>query len=36
MKKQRKILRDAQIREVNSEFEHPYFWSTFVLVGNWL
>ncbi|NET78223.1 CHAT domain-containing protein [Okeania sp. SIO1F9] len=33
---QRKILRDAQIREVNSEFEHPYFWSTFVLVGNWL
>ncbi|NES66195.1 MAG: CHAT domain-containing protein, partial [Okeania sp. SIO2D1] len=33
---QRKILRDAQAREVNSEFEHPYFWSTFVLIGNWL
>ncbi|NET43422.1 CHAT domain-containing protein [Okeania sp. SIO2B3] len=33
---QRKMLRDAQAQEVNSEFKHPYFWSTFVLIGNWL
>ena len=33
---QQKILRDAQTEEVNLEFDHPYFWSTFVLIGNWL
>ncbi len=33
---QRQILKDAQTGIVNPEFEHPYFWSTFILVGNWL
>ncbi|MGB3510576.1 MAG: CHAT domain-containing protein [Microcoleaceae cyanobacterium] len=33
---QQDILQAAQTGEINPEFEHPYFWSTFVLVGNWL
>ncbi|WP_293139691.1 CHAT domain-containing protein [Okeania sp. SIO3I5] len=33
---QQQILKDAQTGIINPEFEHPYFWSTFILVGNWL
>ena len=33
---QQEILQAAQTGKINPEFEHPYFWSTFVLVGNWL
>ncbi|MEM1172529.1 MAG: CHAT domain-containing protein [Cyanobacteria bacterium P01_H01_bin.35] len=33
---QQQLLKDAQTGVINSEFEHPYFWSTFILVGNWL
>ncbi|MDJ0555188.1 MAG: CHAT domain-containing protein [Microcoleaceae cyanobacterium MO_207.B10] len=33
---QQEILKAAQTENINSEFSHPYFWSTFVLVGNWL
>ena len=28
-------LRVAQ-REIRKEYEHPYYWASFVLVGNWL
>jgi CHAT domain-containing protein len=28
-------LRVAQ-REIRTEYEHPYYWASFVLVGNWL
>ncbi|MEA5578181.1 CHAT domain-containing protein [Anabaena sp. UHCC 0451] len=33
------ILRNAQLailRDKNTKFSHPYYWSAFVLVGNWL
>ncbi|MEO0985013.1 MAG: CHAT domain-containing protein [Cyanobacteria bacterium J06639_14] len=31
------ILRQAQITMLeNPDYEHPYFWAPFVLVGNWL
>ncbi|MGD1806660.1 CHAT domain-containing protein [Dapis sp. BLCC M126] len=33
---QQQLLKDAQTGRINPEFEHPYFWSTFILVGNWL
>ena len=33
---QQQIIKDAQTGIINPEFEHPYFWSTFILVGNWL
>ncbi|WP_426559195.1 CHAT domain-containing protein [Dapis sp. BLCC M172] len=33
---QEQILKDAQTGIINPEFQHPYFWSTFILVGNWL
>jgi len=33
---QQQVLKDAQTGVINPEFEHPYFWSTFILVGNWL
>ena len=33
---QQEILQAAETGQINSEFQHPYFWSTFVLVGNWL
>ncbi|MGD1699506.1 CHAT domain-containing protein [Dapis sp. BLCC M229] len=33
---QQQLLKDAQTGIINPEFEHPYFWSTFILVGNWL
>jgi CHAT domain-containing protein len=30
-------LRLAQIKILqNPEFSHPYYWSPFVLIGNWL
>ena len=30
-------LRRAQLAVLHNEkFAHPYFWSAFVLVGNWL
>ncbi len=33
---QQQIIKDAQTGVINPEFQHPYFWSTFILVGNWL
>ncbi len=33
---QQQLLKDAQTGVISSEFQHPYFWSTFILVGNWL
>ncbi|MDZ8053004.1 MAG: CHAT domain-containing protein [Aulosira sp. ZfuVER01] len=31
------ILRQAQLKIMaNPEYQHPYFWAAFVLVGNWL
>ncbi|MFM2063948.1 MAG: hypothetical protein RLZZ507_3619 [Cyanobacteriota bacterium] len=33
------IIRNAQLailRDKNTKFSHPYYWSAFVLVGNWL
>ncbi|MGK7922356.1 MAG: CHAT domain-containing protein [Trichodesmium sp.] len=33
---QEQMLKDAQIGNLHPEFAHPYFWSTFILVGNWL
>lgn len=29
-------LRRAQLKLLRGEYEHPYFWAPFVLVGNWL
>ena len=30
-------FRQAQLKLLNNEeFSHPYYWSAFVLVGNWL
>ncbi len=30
-------LREAQLALINSpDFNHPFYWSAFVLVGNWL
>ena len=30
-------LRSAQLQLINNEsFEHPYYWSPFILIGNWL
>lgn len=29
-------LRQAQISLIHSKYQHPFFWSPFVLVGNWL
>lgn len=30
-------LRNAQLKMIsNSQFNHPYYWSAFILVGNWL
>ena len=32
-----KALREAQIALMRSDkYSHPYYWSSFVLVGNWL
>ena len=32
-----KALRQAQLALIESEdFNHPFYWSPFVLVGNWL
>jgi CHAT domain-containing protein len=29
-------LRQAQIAILkNSQFQHPFFWATFVVIGNW-
>lgn len=33
---QQQMLNDAETGNLNPEFGHPYFWSTFILVGNWL
>ncbi|MEB3339191.1 CHAT domain-containing protein [Okeania sp.] len=33
---QQQIFQDAQAGVINPEYKHPYFWSTFILVGNWL
>lgn len=33
------VIRNAQLailRDKNTKFSHPYYWSAFVLVGNWL
>ncbi|NET73412.1 MAG: CHAT domain-containing protein, partial [Sphaerospermopsis sp. SIO1G2] len=33
------VLRNAQLavlKDENSQFSHPYYWSAFVLLGNWL
>lgn len=29
-------LRNAQLSLLKGDYEHPYFWAPFVLVGNWL
>lgn len=29
-------LRNAQLSLLKGEYQHPYFWAPFVLVGNWL
>lgn len=30
-------LRQAQLDLLNSpEFRHPYYWASFIMIGNWL
>ena len=32
-----RALRQAQLNLINSrQFKHPYYWSPFIMLGNWL
>lgn len=31
-----KALQEAQKKLLSSQFQHPHFWSAFILIGNWL
>jgi len=33
---QLKLINAKQIPEINDKYDHPYYWSAFILIGNWL
>jgi CHAT domain-containing protein len=33
---QLKLINAKQISDVNDKYDHPYYWSAFILIGNWL
>jgi len=33
---QLKLISAKQIPEINDKYDHPYYWSAFILIGNWL